>query len=304
MPTTTVAPVARPSLRECLQRTALVLTAELDPPRGPDLAPLVERARRFAHCVDAINVTDGSLARVRLAGFFAAAALRQALGVEVIAHMTARDRNRIALQADVLGASSFGVRSLLVLSGDPPNRGDEPEARAAGDLETADVLRLLVALNSGHTASGQALDGPTDVLIGCAANPGALDLGKELDKLAQRVAAGARFCQTQPVFDVDAALRFAEAVRPLDVPVLYGLLPIRDAARARHFNQIPGMAVPAPLLARLENGGEDVGMEIAIETAVALAPHVRGIHVFPMGSPRVVRAIASALQRWRPAATC
>ncbi len=293
----------RPSLRQRLAAPGLIITAELDPPRAADVAPVVERAGRLAPLVDAVNVTDGSLARVRLAGLFAAVAMRQRLRLEVIAHLTARDRNRIALQADALGAAAFGVRTLLVLSGDPPDRGDEPEAKAVGDVDTPGLIRLLAALNAGSTASGRELEGRTDLLIGCAANPGAPDLPREVEKLAQRVEAGARFCQTQPVFDVEAALRFAEAVRALGVPVLFGLLPLRDAERARYFSRIPGMAVPESVVTRLAAGGPETGLAIACETARALAPHVRGLHLFPMGSARVVQAVAEAAGPWRvPAA--
>lgn len=288
-----------PSLSERLALPGLLLTAEIDPPRAPDLAPLLDRARAFARHVDAVNVTDGSLARVRMAGLFAAAAIRQQVGVEVVAHLTGRDRNRIAAQADLLGAAAYGLRSVLLLSGDAPQRGDEPEARAVGDLDTEALIRLVAALNAGRTASGIPLEGATALLPGCAANPGAADLPAEVGKLARRIDAGARFVQTQPVFDLDRALAFEQASRGLGVPVLYGLLPLRDAERARRFSQIPGMEVPAPVIARLEAGGPEAGLEILVETAATLGPEVRGLHLFPMGSVRAVSAVAAAVATWR-----
>lgn len=287
------------SFSDRLQRGGLCLTAEIDPPPAPDLAGLLQKAERFAPHVDAVNVTDGSLARVRMAGLLSAAAIRTRVGIEVIAHLTTRDRNRIAMQADLLGASALGLRSVLTLSGDPPDKGDEPEAKAVGDFDAEGLIRLVAALNGGHTASGKALEGKTDLLIGCAANPGAADLQKELDKLARRVEAGARFVQTQPVFDVERALRFDEARRSLNIPVLYGLLPLKDAERARYFSKIPGMQVPEPVIARLEAGGPDTGLEILVETAKALAPHVRGLHLFPMGSAKTVRTVAEAVAEFR-----
>jgi len=296
------APTDRPSLASRLDKPGLLLTAEIDPPPTPDFAAVLQRAERFAPHVDAINVTDGSLARVRMAGLFAAIAIRERVHAEVIAHLTTRDRNRIAMQADLLGAAAAGLRSVLTLSGDPPDKGDEPEAKAVGDFDAEGLIRLIAALNAGHTASGKALEGRTDLLIGCAINPGAADLGKEVDKLARRVEAGARFCQTQPVFDPERALRFEEARRALGIPVLYGLLPLKDADRARYFSKIPGMAVPEPVIARLERGGPDTGLEILVDTAKALAPHVRGLHLFPMGSAKAVRAVAEAIGPWRGAA--
>ena len=290
---------SHPSLAERLEQPGVLLTAEIDPPRAPDLGLLLARVARFAPHVDAVNVTDGSLARVRMAGLFAAAAIRHRMGLEVIAHCTTRDRNRIAAQADLLGAAAWGLRAVLTISGDPPDRGDEPEAKAAGDLDAEGLIRLVVALNAGHTQSGRPLDGPTALLVGCAANPGAPDLQKELDKLARRVEAGARFVQTQPIFDVERALRFEQARRALGVPVLYGLLPLKDAERARYFSAIPGMQVPEPIITRLQRGGPEAGLEILGETARALAPEVRGIHLFPMGSAAAVRAVAAALADWR-----
>ena len=292
-------PAGRGSLAERLRQPGCILTAEIDPPRAPDLDGLLQRAKRFAPHVDAVNVTDGSLARVRMAGLFAAAAIRQRLDLEVVAHLTVRDRNRIAMQADLLGAAAFGLRAVLALSGDPPGKGDEPEARAAGDFDTEALIGLVAALNAGHTASGRELDGGTGLLAGCAANPGAPDLDRELEKLARRVEAGARFCQTQPVFDAERALRFEERRRALGIPVLYGLLPLKDAERARYFSRIPGMEVPEALVRRLEDGDPDTGLGILRETAQALAPHVTGLHLFPMGSARTVEMVAQAIAPWR-----
>jgi len=287
------------ALANRLRQGGLCLTAEVDPPRGTDLNGLLDRVRKLAPLVDAVNVTDGSRARVRLAGLFAAAAIRQQLQVEVIAHLTTRDRNRIALQADLLGAAAFGLRTVLAVTGDAPGDGDEPEARAVGDVDTAAMIRLVSALNAGRTASGVALEGHTQFLIGCGANPGAEDLPKELDKLAQRIQAGVGFVQTQPVFDLQRALAFADAVRDLGVPVLYGILPLRSAERARYFQRIPGMSVPQGIIDRLETGGEQEGLAIAAEMAVALAPHVPGLHLFPMGSQAALRAIADVVAPWR-----
>jgi len=282
-----------------LQQAGLCLTAEIDPPRAPDVQGLLERTGRLQPYVDAVNVTDGSRARVRMAGLFAAAVIRRELGMEVIAHVTTRDRNRIALQADLLGAYALGVRSMLAVTGDPPGDGDEPEAKTVGDLDVAGIIRLAVALNAGRTASGRELEGRTELLVGCGANPNAEDLDKELNKLKPRLEAGAAFVQTQPVFDLERALAFAQAVRPLGVPVLFGILPLRSAERARYFNAIPGMRVPPALIERLERGGEQEGLQAALEMARGLAPVARGLHLFPMGNVGVVRAIAEAVRPWR-----
>jgi 5,10-methylenetetrahydrofolate reductase len=283
-----------------------VLTAELDPPRSPDLTRAVQRAKRIAGVVDAVNLTDGSLAKVRCSGIAAASIIQRETGVETIAHMTCRDRNIIALQAELLGAAALGIRNILVLGGDPPAQGDHPEAKAVYDVDPTGLVRVAGSLNAGRTAAGGELDGGTDLFVGCAANPGASDLAKEVDKLAARREAGARFCQTQPVFDAEKVLRFQEAVDAsgLDMPILYGLLPLRGIEAAHRFDRIPGMAVPDHIKARLEKAGPDgeesAGLQITAEVAAQLAPHVRGLHIFPMGRTQTVLAIAAAVGR-RPA---
>jgi 5,10-methylenetetrahydrofolate reductase len=294
---------ARTGLRERLAAGAFVLTAELDPPRGPDLSRVLERARRLAPVVDAINFTDGARAKVRCSSIATAALVQRETGAEAIAHVTCRDRNVIALQTDLLGAWALGVRNVLVLGGDPPKEGDHPNAKAVYDVDPTGLVRLAARLNEGVTGSGGELDGRTDFLIGCAGNPGAAVLDRELEKLALRVEAGARFCQTQPVFDVDKALRFQEAIdrSGLKLPVLFGLLPLRGVEAARYFDAIPGMAVPPHVIARLEAAGpegeEAEGLRIAVELAEALRPHVRGLHLFPMGRVRTVLAVAEAVGR-------
>jgi methylenetetrahydrofolate reductase (NADPH) len=279
-----------------------LLTAELDPPRGPDAARLVERARRLAPIVDAVNLTDGSLARVRLSGIAAAHLVQRQAGVEAVAHVTCRDRNVIALQADLLGAWALDVRAVLALSGDPPTQGDHPDAKPVFDVPDATALiRLVASLNAGRTAGGRELEGATGFLVGTAANPAAADPEKELAKLEARVEAGARFCQTQPVFDLDAALRFEEARRRRlpGVPVLYGILPLRGLDAARRFDGVPGMRVPDAIKARLAQAGPEreaeEGLRVACELARALAAAARGVHVFPLGRPGAVEAVAAAL---------
>ena len=296
-------PGAGPSLRDRLGASTFVLTAELDPPRGPDLSRAVQRAKRLAGVVDAVNFTDGSLAKVRCSGIAAAAVIQRETGLETIAHVTCRDRNIIALQADLLGAAALGIRNVLVLGGDPPTQGDHPEAKAVYDVDPTGLVRLAGSLNAGRTGAGSDLDGHTDLMIGCAANPGAADLSKEIEKLAARREAGASFSQTQPVFDADKVLRFQAAVAEsgIDMPILYGLLPLRGVEAARRFDKIPGMGVPPHVVQRLERAGpegeEAEGLRIAAEVAAQLAPHVRGLHIFPMGRTQTVLTIAAALGR-------
>lgn len=292
---------ALPSLREKLRSARFVVTAEVDPPRGTDVSALVEKVRQLADAVDAFNVTDCPLANVRMSSIAAAHLLQSALGIEAIFHLTCRDRNVIGIQADLLGAAALGVGNLLILTGDPPERGNHPHARGVYEVDTPELVRLVSALNSGRTYAGGRLDSAAAFLIAVAANPNAPDLERELDRLQEKVEAGASFVQTQPVFDAGVAQAFEEGLRArgLDVPVLYGILPLRDREFARRMARIPGIIIPEEVLRRVEEGGEGEGYRLAGELAVALAGFARGVHIFPMGSAAAVRCVTDALMAAR-----
>ncbi len=283
------------TLAEKLAAGSFVLTAELDPPRGTDAGRFLERARQLGALVDAVNVTDCPLANVRMGAIAAAHLVQRETGVETIVHVTCRDRNQIGLRADLLGAHALGVRHVLVLHGDPPQAGNCPEARGVYELDTPGLVRLIAELNAGR-AGRATLDSPTSLLVAVAANPTAADLEREVERLAAKVEAGGVFVQTQPVFEAEDAARFEERCRAagLAVPILYGIMPLRDLEFARRVAAIPGVRVPDRLLRRLQAGGEAAGLEAACELARAVASFARGLHVFPMGRVAMVTAVAGA----------
>lgn len=279
-----------------LRSQHFLLTAEVDPPRGTDLGRFLDRARQLKPVVDALNVTDCPLANVRMSAIAAAHFVQRETGVETIVHVTCRDRNQIGLRADLIGAHALGIRQLLALHGDPPERGNCPGAVGVYELDTPSLVRLVAELNAGH-AGCAGLEGPTSFRVAVAANPAAGDLEREVARLAEKVEAGAAFVQTQPVFEAEVAQRFEERCRAagLRVPVLYGVMPLRDAEFARRVAAIPGVHVPDGLMRRLQTGGETAGLEAACELARELAGFARGIHVFPMGRIAVVAAVAAAV---------
>ncbi len=284
------------TLAEKLAGRAFLLTAELDPPRGADPARLVERARQLKPLVDAVNITDCPLANVRMGAVAAAHLVQREAGVEAIVHVTCRDRNQIGLRADLLGAHALGIRHVLVLHGDPPAGGNCPEARGVYELDTPGLVRLIAELNGGR-AGCASLEAPTSFLVAVAANPAADDREREVERLAAKVEAGGAFVQTQPVFEAEDALRFQESCRAagLRVPILYGIMPLRDLEFARRVAAIPGVRVPERLLRRLQVRGETAGVEAARELARELAAFADGIHVFPMGRVAMVAAVAEAV---------
>jgi len=276
-----------------LQQGAFCVTVEIDPPRGASVTKTLERVRRFADRVDAVNVADCPMANVRMSPITLAHLLQRDGQVEAIFHLTTRDRNVIGLQAELLGAAGLGVRNILALRGDNPEQGDHPGARGVFEVDTIGLIRLAATLNRGQTLSGGALDHPTDFAIGCACNPAAPDLEAEVSRLEQKVEAGAHFAQTQPIFDPRQLERFqAKLAGRVRIPILYGILPLKSYDFALRMNRdVPGIVVPDPILDRMRDRGEEEGLRLVAELLREIGPHVHGVHIFPMNSARLAVAV-------------
>ncbi|WP_457636818.1 methylenetetrahydrofolate reductase [Oceanithermus sp.] len=268
---------------------AFVITAEVDPPRGADPTPTLQQALILRGYVDAVNVSDAPMANVRMNSFMLAHLIQARTGVEVISHLTARDRNVIALQADLLGAWALGVKNVLVLGGDPPERGDHPWAKAVYEFGAVELARAVSKLNGGTSLAGRELEGKPDFSVGVAVNPGAADLTAETEKFLAKVEAGASFAQTQPVFEVDTALQFLEALGGKSpVPILWGVLPLRSARMAR--NVASWTRVPGWLLKDVEKRGKEAGMEAAQKVLADLhGAGLAGAHLYPLGKVELLR---------------
>src|SRR6185369_14668159 len=220
-------------------------------------------------------------------------------GVEPVLQVTCRDRNRLALQSDLLGAAALGIRNILVLTGDHISFGDHKEGKAVFDLDSIQLLDTLKVLEGGFDLSGKQLDGTPSFFAGAAAAPEAEPFELTLFKLRKKAAAGARFFQTQAVFRPEKMARFYEAVGPLGVKVITGVLLLKSAAMARYINNnIPGLRVPDEIIAELEQAANpaETGVEIACRLARALKPYSDGIHIMAMGREEVIPEIAQALK--------
>lgn len=277
-------------LRDALASGTFSVTAELGPPMDPDPAPVRATARRFAPILQAANVTDNQAATVKLSPLACSVWMLEE-GLEPIMQVTTRDRNLLALQADLLGAWALGVRSILALSGDPLKVGPYEElASARGDLDSIGLIALVAGMNAGRLAAGEELTQPTDFLIATAANP----LVDTRERLESKLDAGAHCFQTNIVYDVD---RFAEwyagiveAGIPERAPVLVGVTPPRSTRMLRYMHEkIPGIEVDDATFARLEGlEGEDAkraGIEVAVDVVRRLRelPHVAGVHLMAPG---------------------
>ena len=296
-------------LAALLEQGRFVVTGELVPPRSPDPEAVRRIARRLRGMVDAVNVTDNATARVAMAPF-AAAMLASGEGLEPVLQLTCRDRNRLALAADLLGAHALGMRAILCLSGDPLEVGPLTEAKAVFDLDAVGLARLAGDLGQGVAPGGMAVTPPAPFLVGVAEAPGADPSGGA--RLEAKVAAGARFVQTQPIYDVDGFRSWLDRIGGRGLPekaaILAGVLPPRSAAQLERFATLPGWAVPEETLRRLRGAAdqrvEGVALAAEVVEQVRALPGVRGIHLMGLGAdsgiPEVVEA-AGLLPRPQPA---
>ncbi|MDT8440881.1 MAG: methylenetetrahydrofolate reductase [Desulfuromonadales bacterium] len=263
---------------------AFVVTAEIAPPKGIHVAASLAVARAFRG-VTAINVTDNQGANMRMAALPLAIRLKE-VGLEPILQMTCRDRNRMALQSDLLGAAAMGVENLLALSGDHSRFGDHPDARPVFDLDSVQLLETISTLGRGADLAGRSLDGIPRFFPGAAVNPAAEPFELMFQKVAKKVESGARFFQTQALFDREPLARFMEAMVPLTTPVLAGVLLLRSGRMARFLNEhIPGVRVPQGLIDRLDAATDPVAEGVAIaREAVGWARELcQGAHLMTLG---------------------
>lgn len=261
-----------------------VITAEIDPPRGPEVHGAFSRAERIKGLVDAVNVTDSPLARLRMSSVAFAALLQKEVGIETVFHLTCRDRSILGLQAELLGAHALGLRYFLALTGDSPDENRTPPSPGVFQLNSSGLVALASSLNLGVDVWSGELESATKFIVGTAVNPGAPDLPAEVERLARKIELGAAFAQTQPVFDLRILERFVKAVEPFPIPVLIGLMPLRDSRQARYFNEkVPGIQVPEALVQRLERD-TGAGLNIARELLREIGDVASGVHIFPMGA--------------------
>jgi methylenetetrahydrofolate reductase (NADPH) len=276
-------------LEEKIRSGRFVITSELTPPKGTDLSDLFAKADALSPYVDAFNLTESPRARMAVEPKAVAHHLLDR-GIEPIVQITARDRNRIAIQADILGASLLGIENFVFMGGDSPAGGDHPEAKPVFDLATADLLNAARCLGSGKDLTGNVLKGTPRVFLGAVANPGAKDLTAEVENTRRKIDAGAQFLQTQALYDAPTLERFLEALKPSQgVAILAGIIPLKSAKMARWLNDnVPGICVPDVLLAKMDavaGTDEEIssGIEIAARSIREMKSVCAGVHVMALG---------------------
>ncbi|MFQ5885964.1 MAG: methylenetetrahydrofolate reductase [Anaerolineae bacterium] len=289
------------NLERVLEEGHFAVTAELGPPKGSSAEFVRRKAELLKPCCDAVNITDNQTAVVRMSSVAACALVKQE-GLDPVMQMTCRDRNRIAIQSDILGAVALGIRNLLCLSGDHQKFGNHPGSKNVHDLDSVQLIQVVRKMrDEAQFMSGDKISGGVPLFIAAAANPYADPFEFRVLRLAKKVKAGADFIQTQAVFDVERFVRWMEMVRDkgLDqkVHILAGLIPIKSVGMARYMRDyVSGLVVPDELVTRMENAkdAKEEGVQIALEIIEQIRDisGVHGIHIMAVAWEEVVPLIA------------
>jgi len=275
-----------------------VITGEVGPSKGASGDSALESASKMQPVVDAVNVTDSQSAVMRL-GPIAVAHLLKDRGIEPIFQLTCRDRNRIALQSDLLSAAALGIENVLCITGDHMILGDHPDAKKVFDLDSVQLLAVARGLTEGRDLNGHNVDPRPGFCLGAVVNPGSEDLEMQLLKMRKKIDAGAAFFQTQAVFDRDLFARFMDTATRFDVPIMAGVIPLKSAAMAEFMNEhIAGIHVPQPMIDRLratpKQDRKKLSIELAVELVDTLKHDCHGIHFMPLGWDDVVVPVVEA----------
>jgi len=273
---------------EALASGKFLITAEIGPVKGTEINELLEDAELIKEKVDAVNVTDLQSSVMRL-GSMAVCHLLKDRGVDPIFQLTCRDRNRLALQSDLLSAWVLGIRNVLALTGDHPALGDHPDAMPVFDLDSVSLLKVISKLNEGFDMMGNQLKGATDFFPGAVVNPGAdteAAFEMQIIKMEKKIEAGARFFQTQGIFDLDLFERFIKRVEGFKTPVLGGVILLKSAGMAKFMNKnVAGVFVPDPLIKEMEVTKDKVktSIEIAARLIKGMKDICQGVHIMAIG---------------------
>jgi len=287
------------SLKPRLEAGKFVITAEVGPLKGTDTTEIMEVAQLLQGRVDAANVTDQQSSVMRL-GSLATCHLLKGEGLDPVFQVTCRDRNRLALQSDLLSAWVLGIENVLAITGDLPTLGDHPQAKPVYDVDSVQLLWIIKKLNEGYDMVGNELKGKPNFFPGAVVNPGAdteAAFELQLMKMEKKIELGAKFFQTQAIFNVDTFAKFMKRVEGFNIPVLAGIIPLKSAGMARFMNKnVAGVSVPEELIDLMSKTEDKVrtGIEIAAKLIKELKGMCQGVHIMPIGWEKKVPAILDA----------
>lgn len=261
-------------------------TVELDVPRGLDMTSVLEGAQYCAERkVDAVNITEGARARLRMNSVAISVMIQQRVGIEAMTHRATRDHNLIGLQAELLGAHALGLRNILCITGDPAGIGDYPHAHSVYDVDAIGLIRAVHSMNHGTDIMGNSLGAPTSFYIACAANPCADNLDVEVEKAERKAEAGANIFFTQPLFEMKTLETFLKRIEHLKIPLMLGIIPLRSHKHADFLhNEVPGMRIPESFREKMRGAGPEaakVGVKLSMDFIKEAKPAVAGIYMMP-----------------------
>lgn len=284
-------------LQEALERGDFAVTAEMAPPKGTDLSHLMDCAKLCVGRVHAANVTDFQSAVMR-ATSLATCKLLKDIGLEPVIQMTGRDRNRIAIEGEMLSAGVFGIDNLLALTGDHTSVGDHPQAKPVFDLDSVSILKTASTLNSGVDSVGLELKGKTDFYLGACVTPEYTPIEVQLLKMQKKINAGAKFFQTQAVYDIEHMRKFRELTKDMDCKILAGIVPLKSPGMAKFMTaNVPGIFVPDDQIERLKAAGKGNYVQEGIKMAGEFIKQLKeenlcdGVHIMAIGAEENVPKI-------------
>jgi methylenetetrahydrofolate reductase (NADPH) len=292
-------------LTELFQRKEFVITSEVGPVKGcsrnGQQASFVQEAQSIKNYVHAVNVTDNQSAIMRLGSLAASVLLKQA-GIEPIFQLTCRDRNRIALQSDLLSACTLGIDNVLCLTGDHLKMGDHPTAKGVFDIDSVQLLQIARGLNQGHDMMGHELSQATDLALGAVVNPNFQPLDLQLLKMEKKIAEGAQFFQTQAVYDPKIFETFIRKTDGFGVPIQYGIVIIKSPQMGRYVNEhVSGITVPQAIIDEMASVPQEKHKEKASEITSRLlkeiSPMVQGVHFMPLGWSDLIPRVVDRLRK-------
>ncbi len=274
-------------LRQLLERGQFVVTGEIGPPKGVNIDKCLNDAEMLRNHVTAVNVTDLQSAVMRIGSLAVSSKLAER-GLEPIYQLTCRDRNRLALQSDLLSAWALGIENVLCLTGDHPILGDHTEAKPVYDLDSVQLLKAASTLNQGHDMAGHELESSPGFFLGAVVTPGAEPLEPQIIKMKKKIQAGARFFQTQAVYEPEKFEQFVNKVQGFKVPVIAGLVILKSAAMAKFMNaNVAGISVPEGIIREMEGTAKEERKKKAVEITARIIRQVKplcqGVHIMPLG---------------------
>lgn len=292
--------------KEALYSSDFVVTAEIDPVKGTDIEKMLNNIDLLKDRVDALSVTDNKSSIMRISPLSVCYLIRER-GGEPILSLTCRDRNRLALQSDLLSAYILGVRNVLCLTGDDIAVGDDPQARAVFDLDSVRLIQAVRSLEGGRDLGGNKLDGAVGFCVGAVVVPEAVPFEPEAVKFEQKVEAGAEFFLTQAVYNLDSFQRFMDYARRFQVKILAGIIPLFSAGMARFMNaNVPGISIPRDLIEELARETTGKPMQVGVKKGVEIAGRIiktlkreaicDGVHIMTIGREHLVPEILEAAE--------